>query len=459
MGDAKPLLSSAELDVGQTAGSEINCGQASLRVAKIARHQSLEFSSLPGNKALQKQRQICPILDIEDPRFRVHDVKCGPIAGVSGRPCLNFTSYDYLGLNGHPAVAAAAKDAIDRYGTSSSGSRLAGGERPIHRELECALADFYETDDCLVMVSGHATNVALISTLVGPNDLLVYDRLAHNSILVGAKLSGARCKSFPHNNLKSLSDILERERATANRALIVVEGLYSMEGDIVDLPALIEIKQRHNAWLMIDEAHALGVLGRSGKGTAQHFDIETGLVDIWMGTLSKALASCGGYVAGSRALIEHLRYAASGFVYSVGLSPALAGSAAAALSLLKADDGRVQRLQANGRRFLDHGRRAGLNMGASSGFAVAPIIIGNTPKSLVLAHGLFQRGISVAPIIYPAVSKSAARLRFFITSEHSSDQIDFAVSATRDELASLETTAFDKVAKEILQKTEIFELR
>ena len=185
---------------------------------------------------------------------------------------INFSSYDYLGLNHHPAVRAAAHAAIDRYGVSASASRLVAGERPVHRALESALADHYGQDACLTFVSGYATNVSTISALLGPRDLIVHDALAHNSILMGAQLSSAERRSFPHNDLSSLDSMLQSVRDRYERVLIVAEGLYSMDGDVCDLPALIELKERQRAWLMVDDAHGLGVLGhRRGRGVFEHF--------------------------------------------------------------------------------------------------------------------------------------------------------------------------------------------
>jgi 8-amino-7-oxononanoate synthase len=356
---------------------------------------------------------------------------------IGGESFTNFSSYNYLGLAGHPEVDAAAKEAIDRYGTSASASRLVSGERAIHRELEQALAATHGVDDCVVFVSGHATNVSTIGHLFGPKDLILHDALIHNSALLGIQLSGARRMPFAHNDWEALDRLLTQHRMQYERVLIVVEGLYSMDGDMPDLPHFVEIKRRHRAFLMVDEAHSLGVLGRSGRGIQEHFGLCGSDVDIWMGTLSKALASCGGYIAGERALVEHLKCAAPGFVYSVGMPPPAAAAALAALRLLHAEPQRSQALQIRGRQFLERARSLGLDTGLSVGLSVIPAITYSSLKAIRLSEALFRRKINVQPIVYPAVQERAARLRFFISSEHTEAQIHASVDAVAEEMRRL----------------------
>jgi 8-amino-7-oxononanoate synthase len=382
------------------------------------------FDRHPLYEKLLVPRAAADRLGLQNPFFIAHEGVAGAVTHIGGREFLNFSSYNYLGLAGHPAVNKAAQEAIDRYGTSASASRLVAGERPIQRELEEALAELYGVEDCVVFVSGHATNVSTIATLFGPKDLIMYDALIHNSVLEGAKLSGSHRRSFPHNDLAALDTLLTDIRGQFERVLIVVEGHYSMDGDIPDLPRLIEIKRRHQAFLMVDEAHALGVLGQTGKGSHEHHGIAGTDVDIWMGTLSKTLAGCGGYIAGSRALVELLKYAAPGFVYSVGISPPLAAASLAALRVMQKEPERVVRLQQNAQRFLQLAREAGLDTGRSQGYAIIPIILGGSIKVTKLSNQLFERGINVQPIVYPAVEEKAARLRFFLSSLHTSQQIE-----------------------------------
>lgn len=373
----------------------------------------------PGYEKMLVPMAAADRLGLRNPFFIAHDGVAGAVTRIEGREYLNFSSYNYLGLSGHPAINKAAKEAIDRYGTSASASRLVAGERPIQRELEEALAELYAVEDCVVFVSGHATNVSTIGYLFGPKDLIIHDALIHNSVLEGIKLSGSTRRSFPHNDTRALDAILTEIRGQFERVLIAVEGHYSMDGDIPDLPALIEIKRRHGAFLMVDEAHALGVLGATGKGSHEHFNVPGKDVDIWMGTLSKTLAGCGGYIAGERALVEHLKYAAPGFVYSVGIAPPLAAASLAALNIMVKEPERVARLQENGQTFLRLAKEAGLDTGTSQGFAIVPAITGGSLKAAKLSNRLFEHGINVQPIVYPAVEEKAARLRFFLSAMHS----------------------------------------
>ena len=301
------------------------------------------------------------------------------------------------------------RDAIDTYGTSVSASRIVAGERPVHRKLEVAIAKHYGVESAVTFVSGHATNVSTLGTLMTPDDLIVYDELAHNSMIVGARLSRATAKPFKHNDMASLEQILSEHRHQHTRAIIVAEGLYSMDGDVANVPAMIELKKKYGAWLMIDEAHALGVLGDTGHGTAEHFGFDPREVDIWMGTLSKTLASCGGYIAGTQILIDILKYQAPGLVYSVGLSPPLAAAATVALEKMHVEQDRVQRLKANGRMFLDLAKEAGFDTATSEGHAIISVIVGDILNAGRLSDRLLARGLNVLPIIYPAVPLKSSR--------------------------------------------------
>lgn len=387
------------------------------------------FDRHPGYEKMLVPKAAADRLGLANPFFKVHEGVAGATTVIEGRTLINFSSYNYLGLAGHPAVNKAARDAIDRYGTSASASRLVAGERPIQRELEEALAELYEVEDCIVFVSGHATNVTTLGYLFGPKDLIIHDSLIHNSVLEGAKLSGAARRSFPHNDAYALDRILMEIRTQFERVLIVVEGLYSMDGDIPDLPALIDIKRRHKAFLMVDEAHSLGVLGASGRGLREHYGVAGRDVDIWMGTLSKTLAGCGGFIAGERALVEHLKYAAPGFVYSVGMSPPLAAASLAALRLMRKEADRVARLRDRAQLLLQLAKAAGVDTGYSQGYAIVPAIVGSSLKAVKLSNTLFERGINVQPIVYPAVEERAARLRFFVSALHTEAQIRTCIDA------------------------------
>ena len=304
-------------------------------------------------------------------------------------------------------------------------------------QLEQAIADWIGVDAAIVMVGGHATNETTIGHLVGADDLIIHDSLAHNSIVQGALLSGARRRPFPHNDYEALDRMLSEIRSEFRRVLIVIEGVYSMDGDFADVPAFVEVKKKHHAMLMVDEAHSFGTMGRTGHGIAEHFGMDARDVDVWMGTLSKSAASCGGYIAGGKALVELLKYTAPGFVFSVGMPPAQVAAAIAALKTLDAEPERVDRLRENSELFLSLCREAGLDTGDSGGTPVVPVITGNSMVALRLSNRLKADGINVQPILYPAVDESAARLRFFITSEHTEEQIRFAVQRTAAHLAEL----------------------
>jgi 8-amino-7-oxononanoate synthase len=383
----------------------------------------LDATQLDGFREIRMIREAARFLGIADPFFRVHEGIAEAETVIGNRTYVNFASYNYLGLNGHPQIADAAKSAIDRYGTSVSASRAVSGERPLHRELEQALARLHGAEDSIVLVGGHSTNVTVIGRLLGRNDVVVHDALIHNSIAQGAMLSGARRVPFRHLDHEQADRLLAEARPRYGNALLVIEGHYSMDGDVPDLPAFVTAARRHGAWLMVDEAHALGVLGPRGFGSADRFGIDPGAVDIWMGTLSKTLVSCGGYIAGRRALIDYLKLAAPGFVFSVGMAPPAAAAALAALRLLGREPERVRRLNDRAALFLRLLQEGGLDVGGSIGAGIVPVITGSSIRAGRLAQALFARGVNVPPILYPAVPERAARLRFFLSAAHSEAQI------------------------------------
>ncbi|MDQ6434986.1 aminotransferase class I/II-fold pyridoxal phosphate-dependent enzyme [Mesorhizobium sp. LHD-90] len=395
------------------------------------------FTDLPEHKQIVAQAAAGDQLGIDNPFFRSHAGAAGATTVVDGRTLINFASYDYLGMNRHAEVLSAAKNAVDRYGISASASRLVAGERPIHGELESKIAGFYGVESAIVFVSGYLTNVATIGTLLGPEDLVIHDEFIHNSALIGAKLSGSHRRLFRHNDMDDLERVLRSVTGRHRRVLVVVEGVYSMDGDVADLPRLIELRSQYGFWLMVDDAHALGVIGDTGRGTAEYHGCNPRDVDIWMGTLSKTTASCGGYVAGSEALVTLLKGSAGGFIYSVGLAPALAAAAWTSLDLIDREPERVARMRRNGHLFYELARKRGLDTGVSVGCSVIPVIIGDSLRAAQLSNDLMATGINVMPIIHPAVPEGLARLRFFITSEHTPEQIDYAVTQTAEKLEAL----------------------
>ncbi|MGE8323258.1 MAG: aminotransferase class I/II-fold pyridoxal phosphate-dependent enzyme [Pseudomonas sp.] len=407
--------------------------QAALKVPEAF----YRFDQHPGYQQLRVIQQGAQRLGLSNPFFRLHQGTAGAQTQIGEREYLNFASYNYLGYSGDPRVAEAAKAAIDQYGTSVSASRPVSGDRPLHRELERELASLYDVDDAVVMVSGHATNVTTIGYLFGPRDLVVHDELIHNSVLQGIQLSGARRLSFAHNDWQALDRLLGEQRQHFERVLVVVEGIYSMDGDYPELPRFVELRNKYKVFLMVDEAHSLGVMGATGKGIREHFGLAGNDVDIWMGTLSKTLASCGGYIAGSTALIEHLKFLAPGFLYSVGMPPAVTAAALAAVKLLANDSERVAQVQARGELFLRLAREAGLDTATSTGLAVIPVITGSSFKAGRLSSALFERGINAQPILYPAVPEQSARVRFFVSCEHTEEQIRHTVAVVAEEVARL----------------------
>ncbi|MFG2284530.1 aminotransferase class I/II-fold pyridoxal phosphate-dependent enzyme [Streptomyces sp. NPDC048595] len=370
------------------------------------------------------------------PYFRVHQGNIRDTTVIGERTYLSFGSYNYLGLSGHPVVNEAVHRAVERYGTSVSASRPLSGERDLTVRLERALADFLGVGDCLTLVSGHATNVTAIGHLVGPGDLVVHDALAHDSILQGCALSGAARRPFAHNDIGRLEQMLRLNRSRFRRVLIAVEGAYSMDGDLVDLPAVIELKRRYGALLMVDEAHSIGTVGEGGRGVGEFFGVDRSDVDLWMGTLSKSFASCGGYLGGSARMVRWLRHTLPGFVYSVGLTPANAAAALAATELIVTEPHRVRALRRNAELFLGLAAAAGLATGSSAGTPIVPCVLGDSARTLRVADRLFDRGVIADPIFHPAVDEGLARLRFFVTSEHREDDIRRAVSILAEEVAS-----------------------
>lgn len=396
-----------------------------------------DFSKHPDYEQIQLQTLFADHTQMRSPYFRDHTSRAGAVSEIDDQAVVNFGSYDYLGLNHVDSVGRAAQTAIDIYGTSVSASRVVAGERGFHRDLEKQLAENYETDDAIVYVSGHATNLSTIATLLGPDDLVLHDAWAHNSVKEGAKLSGATIRNFAHNDPEALETILKGSRHQYTRVLIVIEGLYSMDGDTPNLAEFIEIKKRYQAWLMVDEAHSLGVLGETGRGIAEEQDIPFSDVDIWMGTMSKTLASCGWYIAGCRQLIKLLKFKAPGFVYSVGMSAPAAAAAIEALAVMKAEPQRVRKLREISSFAFNAAKEAGIDTGVSEGYAVIPIMIRDAINAVVVAEAMLQRGYNMLPIIYPAVPMKEARLRLFITAEHTKEQILGAIEALKEEISKL----------------------
>ena len=429
-----------ELAQQHTSTKSDNAPRRSKATVNKVSPQDYDFAKFPEYAKLQENKALLDKTGIPNPFFTPSDTATRDTITIDGREMISFSSYNYLGMSGDPTVIKAAQDAIEQYGTSVSASRLVAGEKPLHGELEQAIADFIGVSSAILYVGGHATNESTIGHLFGAGDLIVHDSLSHNSIIQGALLSGARRRPFAHNDWEELDSILDEVRSEYRRVLVVIEGVYSMDGDYPDLAHFIEVKKRHKAFLMVDEAHSIGTMGTHGRGISEHCGVDPRDVDLWMGTLSKSFGSCGGYIAGCNEVIEFLKYTSPGFVYSVGMPPSNAAAALAALKLLEEEPERVAAVQDRSKLFLKVAREQGLNTGLSHDTPVIPVIVGNSMHTLQLSHKLFERGISVHPILYPAVEESAARLRFFITATHSEEQIISTVVAVAEELRKIDPT-------------------
>ena len=319
---------------------------------------------------------------------------------IDGKKYINFTSYNYLGLASHPEVISASCDAIKKYGTSVSASRLVSGQKIIHLELENELAKLLGVEDAIVFTSGHATNVMTIAHLYGSNDLILHDELAHNSLVLGSEYSKATRISFPHNDWEAVDNILTRDRSFYKRVLIIIEGIYSMDGDIPNLNHFINVKNRHDCWLMVDEAHSMGVLGKTGRGISEYSSINPHDVEIWMGTLSKSFASCGGYIAGTKELIEYLKYTCPGFVFSVGLTPSNTAAALSSLRIMTREPERIELLSELSLLARKTAILYGFDIGLNDHTPILPIILGDSQKCINISRRCFNQGINIKPIIY-----------------------------------------------------------
>ena len=359
----------------------------------------------------------------ESPFFRVKDRVEGSIATIDGSETITYTSFDYLGMASDPHVAAAAKEAIDRFGTSASASRLVGGDTTVLKELDEAIARFIGTEAAAVFPSGFGTNASLLGHLFGDEDMILYDELAHNSIVQGSLLSDAGKRPFPHNDFDFLDRLLRDIRGKYRRVVLAIEGVYSMDGDYPDLPQIVEIKKRHQALLYVDEAHSIGVMGQNGRGICEHFGIDPADGDFWMGTISKALGSGGGYIAGRSSLIQYLKYTTPAFVFATACSPPNAAAALAAVRLAEREPERVARLHDRAQLFTKLAMDAGFNIGTSRDTPIVPVIVGDSMKCVTISHELLRQGIDAQPILFPAVPEKASRIRFFITANHTEEQI------------------------------------
>jgi 8-amino-7-oxononanoate synthase len=390
----------------------------------------------PECRALEDRLAGLAAAGLDNPFLLANESVQGRLARIAGQEVVSYTSFDYLGLAGHPDVARAAKEAIDRFGCSASASRMVGGNNSILESLDQELAAFIGAERAVVFPCGYGTNASLFGHLFGAEDLILYDELAHNSIMQGATASQAGKRSFRHNDYRQLDGLLRDLRGQYRRVVVAIEGVYSMDGDYPDLPAFIEVKKRHDAMLYVDEAHSIGTMGPGGRGICDYFSVDPADGDLWMGTISKALGSGGGYLAGSERLIRYLGCTTPAFVFSTACSPPNAAAALEGLRVIGREPWRVTVLRERSELFLKLCLDAGLDTGTSGDTPVIPVILGSSARAIQVSQLLLGRGINARPILYPAVRESAARVRFFLTCEHTEEQIVRTVETLADVVAA-----------------------
>ena len=395
-------------------------------VQKFQKEKGLEDHGghvFPECIALEERLRGLEAAGLDNPFLFANERVENRVARIGGRDVISFTSFDYLGLAGHPEVTRAAKAAIDQFGCSASASRMVGGNNTILDELDAELARFLGTERAVVFPCGYGTNASVFNHLFGEGDLILYDELAHNSIMQGANASKAGRRSFRHNDHEQLDSLLRDLRPQYRRVVVAIEGVYSMDGDYPDLPKFIAVKKRHDALLYVDEAHSLGTMGPGGRGICDFFGVDPSEGDLWMGTISKALGAGGGYLAGHERLIRYLGYTTPAFVFSTACSPPNAAAALEGLRVIQREPWRVTRLRERSELFLKLANDCNLDTGSSCDTPVIPVILGSSSRAILVSQMLLERGINARPILYPAVREVAARVRFFLTAEHTEEQI------------------------------------
>lgn len=344
-----------------------------------------------------------------------------------GRDMVMLASYTYLGLIGHPDIEAASKAAIDEYGTGAGGVRLLTGTTDLHERLEERIAQFCKREDAAVYSSGYVTNMAIITSLCGPGDLVIMDKLDHASIVDGCLLSGAKWRTYRHNDTAHLESILERAAGKYSTIMVVADSVFSMDGDIMDLPAIKELCVHYGARLMVDEAHSIGALGATGHGIEEHFDMY-GAIDIKMGTLSKSIPGVGGYCAGDAALINYMKHSSRPFIFSAALPPAQCAAAIEAFNVIEREPWRLEQLHAVQSQYARGLKAQGWDT-METGTCIVPVLIGDEAKTMDLTRMLFDRGVFVCPIVHPAVPRGTERLRTCLMATHTQEDLDQVFAA------------------------------
>lgn len=349
---------------------------------------------------------------------------------ADGRDMVMLASYSYLGLIGHPRIEAAAQDAINAYGTGAGGVRLLTGTTDLHERLEARIASYAKREDSCVYSSGYVTNMAIITALTGPGDLVLMDKLDHASIVDGCLLSGAKWRTYRHNDMEHLEKLLAKSAGDYGTILVVADSVFSMDGDVMDLPTTKALCERYGARLMVDEAHSVGALGATGHGVEEHFDM-IGSIDLKMGTLSKAIPSVGGYCAGSADLVDYLRHYSRPFIFSAALPPAQTAAALEAFNVIEDEPERVAALHAVTESYTDGLKAQGWDTMLAT-TCVVPVLVGDEAKTMDLTRMLFDRGVFVCPIVHPAVPRGTERLRTCLMATHTEEDIQQVLDAFAD---------------------------
>jgi glycine C-acetyltransferase len=363
-------------------------------------------------------------------RLRELESACAPESRFDGREVINLASNNYLGLTTHPKLIEAAIEAARKYGAGSGAVRTISGTMDLHMELERRIARFKNVEACVVFQSGFAANAGTVSAILTPDDHIISDELNHASIIDGCRLSKAKIHVFPHRDVSGAEAKLAALRDSPGRKLLISDGVFSMDGDVAGLPALVELAEKYGAIMMVDDAHASGVLGRNGRGTVDHFGLD-GRVDIQVGTLSKAVGVLGGYVCGRRELIEFLYHRARPFLFSTSHPPAVAAACLAAFDVLEQEPERIGNLWKNTRHFQSALRSAGFDTGASE-TPITPILVGEAKTAFEFSRQLFEAGLLATGIGFPTVPQGKARVRTIVTATHTTRQLDQAVAILVD---------------------------
>lgn len=358
-------------------------------------------------------------------RLRVLQSPCEPVSEVDGREVINLASNNYLGLANHPKLVQASVDAAKTFGAGSGAVRTISGTMSLHMQLEERIAAFKRVEACVVFQSGFTANAGTVSAILTPEDHIISDALNHASIIDGCRLSRAKIHVFPHADVAIAEEKLKALENTPGRKLLITDGVFSMDGDIGPLPALVELAERYGAIMMVDDAHSSGVLGRNGRGTVDHFDLH-GRVDIQVGTLSKAVGVLGGYVCGSRDFIDYLHHRARPFLFSTSHPPAVAAACLAAFDILEQEPERVDALWKNTQRFKAGLKAAGFDTGASE-TPITPILVGEARTAHEFSRKLFENGLFATGIGFPTVPEGKARIRTIVTATHTPETLDKAV--------------------------------